>query len=42
MNKKHTSFNIEVTATNATCAIGEKVTKQNMSAGKVPVLSCGL
>ncbi len=40
MNKKDASFNINMIATNAKCAIGEKVAKQNIDAGKIPVLSC--
>ncbi len=40
MNNKHVSFNVKITTTNASCTIGEKIAKQNIDAGKIPVLSC--
>jgi uncharacterized metal-binding protein len=38
MNDK--KFSLEVTGTEQTCPIGERVSKQNMIEAKIPVLSC--
>jgi hypothetical protein len=34
------NFSLEVEETDKTCAIGEKIGKQNIAEGKIPVLSC--
>jgi uncharacterized metal-binding protein len=33
-------FNLEITSTDRTCTIGEKIGKQNIEEGKIPVISC--
>ena len=40
MNDPRERFSIEVTKTAGKCPIGETVGKQNLSGGKIPVLSC--
>jgi uncharacterized metal-binding protein len=40
MNKSANVINLEVTKTERTCPIGEKVGRQNLIDGKIPVLSC--
>ena len=40
MNNSNKDFSIEVTGTKGTCPIGEKIGKQNLTEGKIPVLSC--
>ena len=34
------SFSIDVTGTNSKCPVGEKIGKENILQGKIPVLSC--
>ena len=40
MNTSFDGFKVKITATENTCPIGEKVGKQNIAEGKIPVLSC--
>ena len=40
MDMPNNTFNLEVSKTNATCPIGEKVGSKNLENGKIPVLSC--
>jgi uncharacterized metal-binding protein len=40
MNETNAKFDLEVQGTNKKCPIGETVGKQNLSEGKIPVLSC--
>jgi uncharacterized metal-binding protein len=40
MNKSKQSFSIEVKRTKSKCPVGERVGKQNLTEGKIPVLSC--
>jgi uncharacterized metal-binding protein len=40
MDTSNNSFNLEVSKTNATCPIGEKVGSKNLENGEIPVLSC--
>jgi uncharacterized metal-binding protein len=40
MDTSNNSFNLEVSKTNATCPIGEKVGSKNLENGKTPVFSC--
>lgn len=40
MNKSNTSFSIEVEAIDRTCPVGERVGNENLSEGKIPVISC--
>lgn len=40
MKKESKKFSIEVENTHLKCPIGEKIGKENMKKGKIPVLSC--
>jgi hypothetical protein len=40
MKNSNTFFNLEITSTDRTCPIGEKIGSQNLDEGKIPVLSC--
>ncbi len=40
MNTSNNTFNLEVTKTDATCPVGEKVGSKNLEKGKIPVFSC--
>lgn len=40
MKKINTVFSLEITKTDKKCPIGEKVGKQNLEEGKIPVISC--
>ncbi len=40
MDTSNNTFNLEVTKTDATCPVGEKVGSKNLEKGKIPVLSC--
>ncbi len=40
MKKPENVFNLEFTATDRKCPIGEKIGSQNLEEGKIPVLSC--
>ncbi len=40
MGQTETLFNIDITSTESKCPIGEKVGRQNLEEGKIPVLSC--
>jgi uncharacterized metal-binding protein len=41
MSESKTAFDLEVRQTSARCPVGEKVGKENLNQGKIPVLSCG-
>jgi hypothetical protein len=38
--KSNSTFSIEVSKTDRSCPIGEKIGKQNLEQGKIPVISC--
>ncbi len=40
MKKTDGVFRLDVTGTDKTCPIGEKIGKQNLDEGKIPVISC--
>jgi hypothetical protein len=40
MNESNQNFSLEVEETDKTCPAGQKIGKQNMAGGKIPVLSC--
>ncbi len=40
MSKTNGVFRLDVTDTEKTCPIGEKIGKQNLDEGKIPVISC--
>ncbi|MEJ2183821.1 MAG: putative zinc-binding protein [Nitrospirota bacterium] len=40
MEKSNTVYTLEVTRTERTCPVGEKVGNRNLEEGKIPVLSC--
>lgn len=40
MEKLNTVFSLEITKTDKKCPAGEKVGKQNLEEGKIPVISC--
>lgn len=40
MEKSNTVYTLEVTQTQKTCPVGEKVGSRNIEEGKIPVLSC--
>ncbi len=40
MSKSDTFLNLEITNTDRTCPIGEKIGKKNLDEGKIPVISC--
>jgi uncharacterized metal-binding protein len=40
MSRLNGVFNLEVTGTKRKCPIGEKIGKQNLDGGKIPVISC--
>jgi uncharacterized metal-binding protein len=40
MSKSDNIFNLEITDTDRVCPIGEKIGKQNLEGGKIPVISC--
>jgi uncharacterized metal-binding protein len=40
MGKLNTEFSLEITKTDKKCPVGEKTGKQNLTEGKIPVISC--
>ena len=40
MTESNSTFNLKVSKTERNCPIGEKIGKQNMEQGKIPVISC--
>ncbi len=40
MKKSNSTFSLKVSKTERNCPIGEKIGKQNLEQGKVPVISC--
>jgi uncharacterized metal-binding protein len=40
MNRSNNRFTLEISKTDKTCPVGEKVGSRNLQEGKIPVLSC--
>ena len=40
MTESNSTFNLKVSKTERNCPIGEKIGKQNLEQGKIPVISC--